>query len=280
MRFMKAKIKVELGDIQKTLFMPVWARAVETKKENPVLADKTALEIIDTVDLDFSRMTDNLPEISQIAWIARFKRFDLIVSDFIENHPEGTVVNIGCGLDTSFERINSNSIQWYDLDLPDVIELKKNFQKETDNRKYISSSFLDTNWFDKIVINDKILFISAGVFVYFEEFEIRNFVIRIADRFGDSEMFFDVTSPKGLEIANQIIQKSGLDSRSFFKWALTDKSIITSWDKRITLLNTYHTFKIDGLGLNNENKNIALISDSLDIQYMVHLKISKTCLNE
>ncbi len=30
---MKAKIKVELGDIQKTLFMPVWAQAVETKKE-------------------------------------------------------------------------------------------------------------------------------------------------------------------------------------------------------------------------------------------------------
>lgn len=101
----------------------------------------------------------------------------------------------------------------------------------------------------------------------------------MADRFGDSEMFFDVTSPKGLEIANQIIQKSGLDSRSFFKWALTDKSIIPSWDKRINLLNKYHTFKIDGLNLNNENKNIALISDSLDIQYMVHLKISKTCLS-
>jgi hypothetical protein len=92
-------------------------------------------------------------------------------------------------------------------------------------------------------------------------------------------MFFDVTSPKGLEVANQIIQKSGLDSRSFFKWALADKSRIISWDKRINLLNTYHTFRIEGLGLNTENKKIALISDSLDIQYMVHLEISKTCLN-
>ena len=87
-------------------------------------------------------------------------------------------------------------------------------------------------------------------------------------------MFFDVTSPKGLEIANQVIQKSGLDSRSFFKWGLTDKSVITSWDKRIDLLNTYHTFRIEGLDLSDENKNIALISDSLDIQYMVHLGIS------
>jgi O-methyltransferase involved in polyketide biosynthesis len=277
MSSMKGKIKVELGDIQRTLFMPVWARAVETKKENPILIDLTALEIIDTVDFDFSQMTDNLTEISQIAWIARCKRFDMIVNEFIDNQPKGIVVNIGCGLDTSYERINSNSAQWYDLDLPDVIKLKKKFQKETEKRRFIACSFLDTNWFDNIVINDKILFISTGVFVYFEELEIRNFVIKAADRFGDSEMFFDVTSPKGLEIANQIIQKSGLDSRSFFKWALTDKSIITSWDKRINLLNTYHTFKMDGLVLSNENKNIALISDSLDIQYMVHLKISKTC---
>jgi|WetSurSiteA1Bulk_404760.scaffolds.fasta_scaffold07087_2 O-methyltransferase involved in polyketide biosynthesis len=271
----RAKIKVELGDIQKTLFMPVWARAIETKKENPILVDRTALEIIDTVDFDFTQMTDNLPEISQIAWIARCKRYDLIVNKFIKYHPKGTVVNIGCGLDTSYERINSNSILWYDLDLPDVIELKRKFQKETKNRRYISSSFLDTTWFDHIEINDNILFISTGVFVYFEEQEIRNFVIKVANRFDDSELFFDVTSTKGVEVANQIIQKSGLDTKSFFKWALTDKSIIASWDKRINLLNTYHTFRIDGLGLNNENKNIALISDSLDIQYMVHLKISK-----
>jgi len=274
------KIKVELGDIQKTLFMPVWARAVETKKENPILVDSTALEIIDTVDFDFSQMTDNLAEISQIAWIARCKRFDLVVNKFIADHPAGTVVNIGCGLDTSYERIKCNSIHWYDLDLPDVIELKKKFQKATDNRKYISSSFLETKWFDNIVINDRILLIAAGVFVYFEESEIRDFVIRVADRFEDCEMFFDVTSPKGLEIANLVIRKSGLDSRSFFKWALTDKSIMASWDSRINLLNTYHTFRIEGLGLSDENKNIALTSDSLDIQYMVHLKISKTCLTK
>lgn len=280
MSSIKTKIKVELGDIQRTLFMPVWARAVETKKENPILVDRTALEIIDTVDFDFSQMTDNLAEISQIGWIARCKRYDLIVNKFINDHPKGTVVNIGCGLDTSYERINSNSILWYDLDLPDVIELKRKFQKETEKRRFISSSFLETNWFNNLEINDNILFISTGVFVYFKELEIRDFVIKVANRFDNCEMFFDVTSPKGLEIANQVIQKSGLDSRSFFKWALTDKSILLSWDRRISLLNTYHTFKIEGLGLSDENKNIALISDSLDIQYMVHLKIFETCLTK
>lgn len=271
---METKIKVELGDVQKTLFMPVWARAVETKKKEPLLIDQTASEIIDSVDFDFPQMSNNIPEISQVAWIARCKRFDMVVNEFITKHPYGTIVNIGCGLDTSYERIDNNTILWYDLDLPDVIELRKKFLKETDKRKFISRSFLDTSWFNDIDINDKVLFISAGVFVYFEEMQIRDFIINVADRFEEAELLFDVTSPKGLEIANQVIQKSGLDSRSYFKWALTDKSIITAWDTRIRITGIFYTFKIDGLALSDENKQIALISDSLDIQYMINLKIT------
>jgi O-methyltransferase involved in polyketide biosynthesis len=271
---MNNKIRVALGDIQRTLFMPVWARAVETRKKNPMLTDNTAIKIMETVDFDFLPMFQNIPEISQIAWIARCMRFDLIVKDFIRRHPHGTIVNIGCGLDTSYERMNNHSLLWYDLDLPDVIELKKQFLNETENRKFISGSFLDSKWFDNIIIKDKVLFISTGVFVYFEESTIRDFLTSIADRFPDSELFFDVTSPKGVEIANQVIQKSGLDSGSFFKWGLTDKTLIQSWDNRINLLAAYYTYKIDGLVLSAENVQIAKISDSLDIQYMIHLKIN------
>jgi O-methyltransferase involved in polyketide biosynthesis len=272
---MKTKIKVDLGEIQKTLFMPVWARAAETRKKIPVLTDSTAVEIIESVDFDFTQMTSNLREINQVAWIARCKRFDLVVSDFIKRHPNGTVVNIGCGLDTSYERINDHSILWYDLDLPDVIELKKKFLSETDNRKYIPCSFYDTKWFDQIIIQDRILFIATGVFVYFEESEIKEFILSVTERFNESEMFFDVTSPKGVEIANQVILKSGLDSKSFFKWGLADKSVIQSWDNRINLIATYYTFQIDGLDLSPQNENIAKISDSLDIQYMIHLKLQQ-----
>jgi O-methyltransferase involved in polyketide biosynthesis len=272
---MDTKIKVELGDLQKTLFMPLWARAIETQKEIPVLIDDAAVKIIKSVDFDFSVMTQNVPEISRLSWIARCKRYDMVIKDYINKNPDGTIVNIGCGLDTTFERTGSSTVKWYDLDLPDVIDLKTKFLKESDKRKFISCSFLDTTWFDDIIVNEKVLFISAGVFVYFEEKEIRDFLAKAADRFEDSELFFDVTSPKGLEIANQVIQKSGLDSRSFFRWGLTDKSIITSWDTRIKLLNTYYTFSIDGLRMSEENKQIALISDSLDIQYMLHLKISR-----
>jgi O-methyltransferase involved in polyketide biosynthesis len=270
---METKIRIDLGDIQKTLFMPVWARAVESGKKNPVLSDTTATEIVNSVDFDFSQMFKNLKDINQIAWIARCKRFDLIIREFIKDNPSGTIVNIGCGLDTTYERIDNQSIMWYDLDLPDVIDLRKKFFKETPTRKFIAGSFLDTTWLNELRTGNGILFVSTGVFVYFDEAEIKEFIIRIADRFAGCELFFDVTSPRGLQIANKVIRDSGFESSSFFKWGLADKSIITSWDPRIKLINTYYTFKIKGLGLSFKNNFIGSLSDSAGVQYMVHLKI-------
>ncbi len=78
---MKPKTKVELGDVQKILFMPVWARAVESLKKNSVFTDKTAIDIISSVDYDFDQMSGDVSDISQIAWIARCKRFDSVINN-------------------------------------------------------------------------------------------------------------------------------------------------------------------------------------------------------
>jgi O-methyltransferase involved in polyketide biosynthesis len=270
---MKPKIKIELDEVQKTLLMPVWARATESKKKRPVLIDQTAIEIVNTVDHDFAGMSQNISEISQVSWIARCKRFDMVIRDFIAQNPGACIVNIGCGLDTTYERINDRMVQWYDLDLPEVIELRKKFIDESEHRKFISCSFLDTTWFSRIP-KKNVLFISTGVFVYFLEEEIKSILINLADQFPGSELFFDVTSPKGVQVANEVILKSGLNSGSYFKWGLANKSIITTWDNRIKLINTHFTFKISGLHLNLRNIIIGFISDLVGIQYMVHLRIN------
>lgn len=274
-----SKIEVSLGSIQKTLFMPVWARAVETKKTAPVLTDEMSVRIIDSVNFDFSTMTTNLSEISQIAWIARCKRFDLVIQEFINRNPDGIIVNIGCGLDTTYERIGNNSISWFDLDLPDVIELRKKFITESDNRKFIANSFINSNWLDVIPKNKKVLIIATGVFVYFEENVIKEFIIKTADTFFDIEYFFDVTSVRGVKIANQVIEKSGLDKSSFFKWGLSDKSVIMNWDNRIKLISVYYTFKIKGLRMSSKNKFLGFLSDAAGVQYMLHLAINKSFKN-
>ena len=131
---MITKLNVELGDVQKTLFLPLWGRAMESKKPHPLLIDDLAVKIIDSVNFDFSLMTRNLDDITQIAWIKRSLIGDQIIKKFINLTPKGTIVNIGCGLDTTFERIDNDYLIWYDLDLPDVIELRRSSLKKAQKK--------------------------------------------------------------------------------------------------------------------------------------------------
>jgi O-methyltransferase involved in polyketide biosynthesis len=42
---------INLGGVQKTLLLPLWGRALETKKDNPLLLGQTAVEIITYLQL-------------------------------------------------------------------------------------------------------------------------------------------------------------------------------------------------------------------------------------
>ncbi len=147
---MEQKIAVKTGTVEETLLLPLWGRAYETGQENPRLIDNKAVEIIERIDYDFSTIAET-QAISQHGWVARCLHIDKLVKSFIARHPEGTIVNIGCGLDTTFSRVDNGTIRFYELDLPEVIALRKNFIEEDERHKTIASSFLDTHqWFEEI----------------------------------------------------------------------------------------------------------------------------------
>jgi O-methyltransferase involved in polyketide biosynthesis len=116
--------------VQKTLLLPLWGRAVETRKSHPLLEDRAAARIIDSIDYDFSTIAGNINPVTQYAWIARSIHIDRTIRRFLRDYPKATVVNLGCGLDTTYDRVDNGSLHWYDLDLPDVIELRRRFVQE------------------------------------------------------------------------------------------------------------------------------------------------------
>jgi O-methyltransferase involved in polyketide biosynthesis len=267
---MTDRVSIHLGDVQKTLILPLWGRAVETRKKKPLLVDETAVKIIDLVDYDFSQITQNIDDLSQIAWIKRSLICDRVIKEFLQSYPEGTFVNIGCGLDTTYERIDNGKLKWYDLDLADVIELRKKFVKENERRKFIATSFLEQEWLENIEVRGNVLFVAAGVFYYFEESEIKEFIIRLLDRFPGSEMIFDVCSPIGVKVANKkVVESSGLDEKSYLIWGLENKKDILAWDSRIRIISTHYYFRTLRIGL--RNFLMGTLSDFLGIQYMIHL---------
>jgi O-methyltransferase involved in polyketide biosynthesis len=269
---MDEKVKIDLGNVQRTLFLPLWGRATESKKLHPMLVDDTAVKIIDRVDYDFSMMAKNLDELSQIAWIQRSLICDRVIKKFLESDPQGTIVNVGCGLDTTFDRVDNGKLTWYDLDLPDVIELRKQFIPESDRRHFIPASLLDDDWLPRIEHGGRVLFISAGVLYYFEETEVREFLKRLLESFPGSEIFFDACSPIGMRVANKkVVESSGLDERSHLKWGLKNVNDILSWDGRISLLGRYYYFRSPKIGL--RNFLLGTLSDMMGIQYTLHLRL-------
>ncbi|HVN52867.1 MAG TPA: class I SAM-dependent methyltransferase [Anaerolineaceae bacterium] len=271
---MSEKMTVDLGNVQKTLFLPLWGRAFESKKARPMLIDPTAVSILEKVDVDFATMASGLSKVTQAAWIMRSVLVDETIHNFLKKFPQATIVNIGCGLDTTCDRVDNGLLTWYDLDLPDVIDLRRKFIPEAERRRMIAASFLDESWIPTIRVVENILFVAAGVFYYFKAAEIRRFLINMTGCFPGSEIIFDVSSSCGVKVANKmVIQRGGLDEKSFLQWGLDDSNTLLAWDSRIHLLQTLYYFGSKARSFDLSTRLVGWYSDRLKIQYMLHLRL-------
>jgi O-methyltransferase involved in polyketide biosynthesis len=263
-----------LGSVQRTLLLPLWGRAVETKKPHPLLVDPSAVRITDRLDYDFSTIAANISFVSQLAWIARSLHIDQTIRTFLEQHPKTTIVNLGCGLDTTFERVDNGTLYWYDLDLPDVIELRTRYIQPTSRRQFIARSILDDSWMDVLEPANSVLFVAAGVLYYFEESQVRTVLSKLADRFPGSELIFDACSPRGLRIANKrVIEGGGMDATAQLKWGIRRASEILEWDRHFTIVAEYPIFRGLKDKLSLKEKWGTFLSDTLGIMSMIHVRM-------
>lgn len=271
---MSEKVSVQLGNVQKTMLLPLWGRAVETRKKHPLLVDETAVAVLEKIDYDFSTITKGISPISQYAWILRSRNTDRTIRAFLAKHPAGTIVNIGCGLDTTFDRVDNGLLRWYDLDMPDSIALRKQFIHETDRRTFIASSFLEPGWLKTIEVKDSVLFIAAGVLYYFPESDVRTFFDRLATTFPGCELAFDASSAYGIKIANEmVIKRGGFDEKSNLIWGLECADDLEKWDPRFKVIETSYYFRDNRKILPLNIWLIGSFSDSRNIQYFVHLRL-------
>jgi O-methyltransferase involved in polyketide biosynthesis len=270
----REKVKVELGSVQKTLLLPLWGRAIEARQPHPLLVDREAGEIVHRLDYDFSDFEANLDEISRLGWIVRCVHIDATVKRFLESYPKATVVNIGCGLDTTYERVDNGTLRWYDLDLPDVLSLRQQLIPQKERSVYLAGSVFDTSWFDEVEVADNIFFIASGVFYYFDESQVKELLLKIADRFPGSEIIFDASSPLGVKMANRmVLDRGGMDTPAALTWGISSCRKLEEWDDRLKVIEEYpyfHHFKNGNAALTTRVK--VLLWNLFKISYMVHVK--------
>jgi O-methyltransferase involved in polyketide biosynthesis len=107
------KQQIELGTVQETLLITLWARATEASQPDPILVDDKSVEIVSQIDYDFSKLAQ--AKDSQVGVCLRGQILDIWVKEFLDLHPDGVVVEIGAGLNTRFDRVDNGRVQWFDM---------------------------------------------------------------------------------------------------------------------------------------------------------------------
>jgi O-methyltransferase involved in polyketide biosynthesis len=129
----------------------------------------------------------------------RARRYDEYTREFLVRYPGGVVVNIGCGLDSRFARTDNGNMQYYDLDLPGIMAIRKQFFKGTDRYHTITSSVLDYSWMDTVSEHKgPFLFLAEGVFMYLNPEDVRSLVKKLQELFPGSELVCEVVNAKWL----------------------------------------------------------------------------------
>ena len=185
-----------------TLLMPLWARAQEARRCDAMLRDDKAAEIVDALDFDFDQMVRK--HVPAADYCIRASIIDQVVLPHLRNTPGRTVVEFGVGLDTRFDRLGHHAGRWFEIDLPNVIQLRRQFFSEESRRIMLGSSVLDTAWMADVEQVDKgpPLFVAEGMLYFLGNAEVRELFVRLADRFPGSAIVFDAQSPLFLMLSN------------------------------------------------------------------------------
>ncbi|GAA2825237.1 class I SAM-dependent methyltransferase [Crossiella cryophila] len=220
-----AQIQVQLGDVQETLLATLYARAVETGKKRGLLRDETAARMVARIDYDFTRFGRS-PML--LGSVLRTLILDEWVREFIDAHPGGTVIEIGAGLNTRFERLDNGRVHWVDLDLPDAMALRRRFFTECDRRKLLGASVLAEDWPDAVrELPGPYFFVAEGVLLYFPPAQVRLALAGLSRHFPGAGLAFD-TAGRWL-VDNQDAPVFEKTVAASFRWGCDDPAEIAGW---------------------------------------------------
>lgn len=205
---------VSIRGVPETMLQTMYARAVYSQKPGHKFYDGKAIEIAQALNYDFSKADkDALMESGVLAWTILLDR---MVKRFIDENPKGTVVNIACGLDTRFYRVDNGSVRWYNLDLPEVIAVRRRFLREEGRVSMIPCSAMDPSWTDRIVLNgEKVLVVIEGLSMYLAQQDIEQILSIIAARFHNVKIIMEFMNPW---VAEHVREKSIEASQAKFTW--------------------------------------------------------------
>lgn len=196
----------------KTLYIPLYGKAFVSKK-GIILSDKKAEEIWEKEKIPLGGK-------SKSKWLAYFMGMrsgviDNWLSEKLSEKPESLVLHIGCGLDSRIERVKAPFGKWFDVDFPDVINIRKEYFSETENYEMLGASAAETEWIKNLPDSEKVFVVLEGISMYLSEEIIKNLFAALSEKFPEAEIIMDVYTEKAVKasrIKNPIHEVGALPS--------------------------------------------------------------------
>jgi len=234
--------KIELTKEQEgeTYLPTLYGKALDYRAEDPILNDRFADEVVQRIDLDFQKKYKNIAPPCAITLPLRARQLDSWVKEFIDDHPESTVLNLGCGLDSRVFRINPPvTVRWYDVDLPDVVNLRRYLYPDRHDYEMISSSLTNLQWLDRILGDRPVVVVAEGLMMYLPEKDGVALFRRITEQFPSGQIVFDAYSRltvRLLNFASRFTKATAAGSRVSLPWGIDDPHELEKLVPRLKLI--------------------------------------------
>lgn len=242
--------KIKFTKEKETMLMTLSGRAIQSQWKNPILRDPWAEEAMRHIDYDLSKQLTGVAswsmwkDIGPTIIATRAATFDLLTTRFLADHPDATVLHVGCGMDSRVFRIDPPAgVQWFDVDYPDVIALRHQLFPER-NAAYhmIGAQLDDLRWMDDVRRDKPGLLIAEGVLMYLSEAEVKALLNAVVDHFPGGQMIFDVVHPFILKRAGSNVGSTG----ATYKWSLDDPQDIKQLEPKLELIKEFRMHELVG----------------------------------
>ena len=264
----------DFNKIEDTAYVPMLGRIYASKNFPEILNDKKALELESKLPSDI-KGKDTQTQYTLMAGAVRSVNMDRYIQDFISRKPDGIIVNIGCGLETTFFRNDNGKNIWYEIDLPEIIAYRKELIGESERDKCLVADGFGEEWI-KIVRNEHpdkpILVTGSGLFYYFDKDTIYN-LFKILKNYGDIEIVFDTVNSQGMKRIRKYMKQVGHEDAKMYFYLDSPDEIIKETNATYAKEEPYYSHT-DKKSLDFITKATMIISDKFRMVKMVHVKLN------
>jgi methyltransferase (TIGR00027 family) len=244
---------MQLSEVSKTAISTLRCRAMESARDRPLISDPIATCCVERLAAlaspeERALLFDRKLPPGLCNYIAlRARKYDAITNEFIAAHPGCVVVNLGCGFDTRYWRIDHARCDYVELDLPELVEMKRQVLAERLDYRLIGGSVLDPAWMHSVNPDGRreTLLLAEGLFMYLPKPDVLSLFGAISNWFRDSRLVFEVATEAYTHgfmkriVAMKIRRQTGADAGASYQFGVRSAREVESYGRGLKVLSEW-----------------------------------------